>query len=524
MEIKCSKCNIIPEIDVFDTIQGVKFICKNKDDKNTNHYGIYSINNFYKYFIENKDINNILYKFIDEEENNYNKNKNNTIPSISNFIEFTKNFEQMIAKLNKIYEKLKIYFYKILFIKKLIYKGSEKDEDREQKYYSFVNIIKKMEETINYINDSILIKEEFPKILSNNDINKKINEILRFQGNKSNFNINEFKKDFEYNNSSKNNICIKKLVKFDNEEIYKGFFIKLNDEMAPASFIYIYQIKNAFLDFNNYIQIFDNKLNILLTQFISSEKIIQVLQLKDNSILLKIPNKIIIMKIDINKRIINTIQEIESISKFFIETLINDNEISLLLQTNENYCFYKNNKNKEESKYMIKMDKLSTKIKGDELFFIDNYNFIAIFRKDIRFYEIEIKNNDLKKLDLIRRKRIATDCTFLFGIQFIGENKQCVLIGSYQKLLLLSCKYKEIITIFDYFRIERMYTGFNNECYLCLSDWVSRHKIIRQINIDKDGNIFIEGNNYFEKFDFYNKNGLIDLGDTICYVEDKIND
>ena len=177
MEIKCSKCNIIPEIDVFDTIQGVKFICKNKDNKNTNHYGIYSINNFYKYFIENKDINNILYKFIDEEENNYNKNKNNTIPSISNFIEFTKNFEQMIAKLNKIYEKLKIYFYKILFIKKLIYKESEKDEDREQKYYSFVNIIKKMEETINYINDSILIKEEFPKILSNNDINKKINEI-----------------------------------------------------------------------------------------------------------------------------------------------------------------------------------------------------------------------------------------------------------------------------------------------------------------------------------------------------------
>ena len=68
--------------------------------------------------------------------------------------------------------------------------------------------------------------------------------------------------------------------------------------------------------------------------------------------------------------------------------------------------------------------------------------------------------------------------------------------------------------------MERMYSGYNNECYICLSDWISKHKIIRQINIDKDGNIIVEGNNYFEKIDFYNKNGLIDLGDTICYIED----
>jgi len=34
----------------------------------------------------------------------------------------------------------------------------------------------------------------------------------------------------------------------------------------------------------------------------------------------------------------------------------------------------------------------------------------------------------------------------------------------------------------------------------------------------------MEGNNYFEKIDLYNKYGLIDLGDVICYLEDKIND
>ena len=68
--------------------------------------------------------------------------------------------------------------------------------------------------------------------------------------------------------------------------------------------------------------------------------------------------------------------------------------------------------------------------------------------------------------------------------------------------------------------MEIMHKGINNECYICLSDWISGHKIIRQININKEGDLIVEGNNYFEKFDFYNKNGLIDLGDTIAYIED----
>ena len=522
MEIKCPYCNNVPEIDIFDTIQGVKFLCRNKDNMNITHYGIFSINNFYKYFIGNKDIDKYMEKF-KEEINNISENDKNTIPEIKYFIKFTKEFDELISTLYKTYTKFKNYFYKILLIKKLINKETDNIEEKGGIYYSHSDIINKMQETINYINNSIKIKEEFPKILSNNDINQKIDEIIKYEGNKNNFNLNEIKKDFEYKNSLNNNICIKKLIKFENDDNYKGLFLKLNEELAPADFIYVYQIKNVFSEFTTFFQIFDKKFNIIMTQFVIAEQLFQIMQLKDNCILLKTKKKAKIIKLDINNKTINIIQEIDSMSKFFIEALINNNEESLLLQTNENFCFYKNNK-KGETIYKIKPEKFTTKIKGDELFLIDNYNFISLFRKDIRFYEIinifnpEINSN---QLNIKKIKRISTNYTFLSGIQFISEDKQKVIIGSSNHLFLLSIKYKEIVTIFSYYRIERSYSGLNNECYLCLSDWISGHKIIRQINIDKGGNLVFQGNNYFEKFDFYIKNGLLDLGNKMCYIEDK---
>ena len=198
----------------------------------------------------------------------------------------------------------------------------------------------------------------------------------------------------------------------------------------------------------------------------------------------------------------------------------------MLLPTNEKYYFYKKN-NKIETLYEYSLYKLNTKIKGEELFLIDNSNFISLFRKDIRFYEIIYKFNNQSptyEIDIKKTKRISISYSFLSGIQFIGENKQSIIISDFNHLFLLSCKYKEIVTVINYNKIDLLYKGFNNECYLCLSDWTSSHKIIRQININKEGILIVEGNNYFENIDFYNKYGLIDLGDVICYLEDKIND
>ena len=183
--------------------------------------------------------------------------------------------------------------------------------------------------------------------------------------------------------------------------------------------------------------------------------------------------------------------------------------------------------NKIETLYEYSFYKLTTKIKGEELFLIDNSNFISLFRKDIRFYEIIYKFNNqspTNEIDIKKTKRISISYSFLSGIQFIGENKQNIIISGTNLLFLLSCKYKEIVTIISYNNIGSIYKGFNNECYLCLSDWISSHKIIRQININKEGILIMEGNNYFEKIDLYNKYGLIDLGDNIYYLEDKIND
>ena len=513
MEIKCSCCQVIPEIDIYDNIQGIKFICKDKNN-NIKHYGLFSINNFYKYFVQNNESNNALDIFIKQVENN-----NNNIPSIANFKEFIKKFDDLLIKLNKTYENLKEYFYKILFIKAHINNKREKENEKDANYYSFLNIINKIEETINYINNTMLIKKKFPKILSNDEINIKLDEILKLEGNKSKINIDQYKRDFEYKNSMKSNLCLKKLVKFENDENYVGSFIKLNEALSPAYFIYSYQIKNVLRQYSTFFQIYTKNLNLLMNQFICPDKILQILQLKDNNILLKLKNKAIIIKLDIDKKKIETIQEINSDSKLFIETLININNtenVSLLLQTNSNNCLYKDT---QEKIYIFQQENFTTKIKGDELFFIDKNNFISLFRRDIRFYEI-IKLENKNQFDLIKRKRISTNYSFLSGIQFIGKNKQYVIIGSTLHLFILSCKYKEIITIFSYYRMEIMHKGINDEVYICLNDWISGHKIIRQININNDGELIVEGNNYFEKFDFYNKNGLIDLGDTICYIED----
>ena len=440
MEIKCSACNVFPIIDAFDSIQAIKFLCKDKYNKNISHFGLFSINNFYKYFIKNKEADKYINKYIKEMELNYNnKNKINIIPAVSNFIKFTKEFDNLLIMLNEAYENFKNYFYKILYIKKLIYNESEKIEEKEDTYYNHIDIINKLKETIIYLNNKILIKEEYQKILKNDEINQKINEIIHIEGNKNHYNLNEIKKDFEYKNVNKDNIAIKKIIKIDNIKSHNEFLIKLNEELSPASIFYVYQIKVIMNEFSTYFKIFDKKLNLIMTEFISMEKILRIIQLKDNNILLIFKNIIKIIKININNSNINIIQEINSSSKNFIEILINNREESLLLPTNENYYFYKKN-NKIETLYEYSFYKLTTKIKGEELFLIDNSNFISLFRKDIRFYEIIYKFNNqspTNEIDIKKTKRISISYSFLSGIQFIGENKQSIIISDFNHLFYL---------------------------------------------------------------------------------------
>ena len=96
MEIKCPLCDVVPEIEINYNIQGIKFICKDKISKKNIHYGIFSINNFYKRFIQNKDYNDIIEKFIQESELNYENNNISDSSSLFHFISYTKEIEKLI--------------------------------------------------------------------------------------------------------------------------------------------------------------------------------------------------------------------------------------------------------------------------------------------------------------------------------------------------------------------------------------------------------------------------------------------
>ena len=93
MKIECSKCKSIPKIDILDKIQAIRFECQNNNNKNI-HYGLFSINNFYKYFISNyKDefitfINSLNMNVNDKKNNNHNS-------SIYEFIKFQNDFDNL---------------------------------------------------------------------------------------------------------------------------------------------------------------------------------------------------------------------------------------------------------------------------------------------------------------------------------------------------------------------------------------------------------------------------------------------
>ena len=425
MKIKCPKCNSQPTIDILDKIQSIRFICQNKTNY---HYGLFSINNFYKTFITNyqEEFNN----FIEKSKINYDKNNIVCSSATFEFIKFQNDFELLLKELTNEYLKFKNYFYKILFIKDIveINKGEQNEYLKDNRYYYNSHIIKGMKKIINSIKNSILIKEEYPKILTNDEITHILNEELISINNRNLFCLDNIKKDFEYFNFGKNNCSIKKIIKFEqnNEElntVRDRKLLKLNKALEPACFIYSYTERNKGIC-NSFIKVYDKYLNLLFSNFICSKRIHEIIQLNDNSLLLILFKKIMIINLDINNKMIILKQEIEKKTKFFFETLLDDDKISLLIPINTKKHFYlKNNINNDI--YSEKKVIISFSVPSDNTYFINNYNFITLKSKQIFFYNIQCNYNSNKNnydIEIIRGETITTKDYLCNGIHFINKN------------------------------------------------------------------------------------------------------
>ena len=521
MEIKCKKCNICPKVDIFDNVQAIRFICQNNT---ISHCGLLSINNFYKYFMNNYSVE--MSNFIKESNNKY-ENHLSLSSSIFHFIKFQREFNNLLAELINEFQKFQDYFYKILFIKNLFENKKENINEvlLNDKYYYNENIIKEMKYIINIIKDSILIKEEYPRILSKKELISQINDEL-IRTNKNLINLNNINKDFEYFNCKKN-CCLKKLIKFELNNtdeintIRDRKLFKLNNSLEPACFILSYTKRNNNLN-ESYIKVYDKDINLLFEDFIHTQRIREIIQLKDNSLLLILSKIILIVKIIVNQKSITVIQQIEKKSKFYLEMLLDESKVSLLVPISAKNDFYLKDKN--TNIYLEQKVKTSSYIFKNNIYSINNVDFVNTNIRQICFYHIiyNFKETEEKyDIEIIKEKMFNTQSLLNSGIYFI--NKDYFILSDLNSLYLISVIYKEIISIIRYHNNDRIYTGFYNEFYLLLNPWVSKHKIIRQINFNddnfKDGKLVVEGHAFLEELDFYNKYCLIDLEDNICYIK-----
>ena len=230
----------------------------------------------------------------------------------------------------------------------------------------------------------------------------------------------------------------------------------------------------------------------------------------------------------VNKKIFTILQELEKKTKFYFETLLDNKKISLLIPINTKKHFYLKNNTNENSIYLSHNILINLPVSNDNSHFIDNNNFINLNDRKIFFYNINCNYNNEQNsynIEIINNTIILIIDYINYGIHFI--NNDIFVISGMYNLVLISFKYKEIISKFSYYNIDRIYNGFTNECYLGLNAWVSKHKIIRQINFNENienknkekGEMIVEGHAYLEEFDFYNKYSLIDLGNIICYIK-----
>jgi len=520
MIIKCPKCKLIPKIDIFDEIQAIRFICDNKDSK---HCGLLSINNFYKIFLTNYQ--NELDNYIENSKKNYEEN-NKLTTSVFDFIKFQNEFELLLKELINEYKKLQTYFNKILFIKDKFENENVNVNEKDLKdcYYK-KDIIKGMKDAINIIKSAILITQEYPKIKDKKEIIDKID-----LHKKKKIDLNDMQKDFEYFDLKRKTCDINKLYKFElyDKELdiirYRKL-LKLNKSMEPALFLYSYtEVKKE--NRLSFIKVYDKYFNLMFSSSVCSKKISSIIQLKDNSLLLILYNEILIIKIDIKTQSYYIVQKLEKKTKFYYETLLDSDKISLLipLKTKNNFYLKNNIDNKiySEQKVII-----SQKI-SEEIFFINNYNFISLPFKHLIFYEIICNNNNNESKYVIEIKKgitLTIKDYLINDVYFI--NKDNFVVSDKWNLYLISFPYKEIIAIYSGFNINRIFTGFENECYLLLDSELDNYDIIRQISFNENnlyknyfrGEIVVEGHTYLEELSYQNRYSFIDLGDIICYIK-----
>ena len=195
MEIKCKICNKVPKIEIFDKIQSIRFIC----DDSFSHFGMLSINNFYKYLVVNNCDTNIK-EFISNYKQKINSINHDT--SLYYFIKFQEEFELLINELKIQYQELIEQFNKMLFIKNEI-NNNLVNEDKN--IYKNIHIIDTLKELILIVKKKKIIKEKYPKIIKNEEMTNEIKKIL------SKNEIEEFKKnitDFEFYNYTFNKSII----------------------------------------------------------------------------------------------------------------------------------------------------------------------------------------------------------------------------------------------------------------------------------------------------------------------------
>jgi len=523
MEIKCKRCNKIPKIEIFDDIQSIRFIC----DDSFSHFGMLSVNNFYKNLVVNNCDENIK-EFISSYKQNINNINHDS--SLYYFIKFQKKFELLLNNLKNEYQDLIDQFNKILFIKKELFNKIENNnnplnEDNNNIYLNN-DIINSLEGLISLVKDKKIIKEKYPKIIKNEEMTNEIKEIL------SQNQIQDFKKnliDFEFYNYTFNkpSINIKK-VKYI--EFIEGIDFKLNkkllllnDKSSPSKILFSYSLED-----NNYLNFYNSNLQKLFN-ILFNEKIYDIYQIKEGSIIL-IGNNINIIDIDIiNKtyKIKQTFNCNETSIK--ILEIFYDNRVSILMCFGYDIIFYLMKDNFNSNIY-TKINIDSTQIKAKNLFSFNNNNMINITYGQVDLYRIhhfyDKDNNFQMKIE--NNGSIIIKEFLNSSIYYINDDK--FVVSGKHKLFLISLSEKDIISIYEErFEINNIFSGFHGELYLYLNKdkslYISDYSFkfnydsisfLKQINFDNHG-IYEVGYIFIENIDKLNFT-LIDLDDNIYYI------
>jgi len=517
MEIKCNKCNKVPKIEIFDKIQSIRFIC----DDSFSHFGMLSINNFYKNLVVNNYEANIK-EFISNYKKNTNNINHNT--SLYYFIKFQEEFESLLNELKAQYQDLIEQLNKILFIKNEFFNKNENTNysqfNEDNNIYLNKEIIEMLRELVSFVKERKIIKEKYPKIIKNEEMTNEIKKILS-----QNLGKEDSKKyitDFEFYNYTfnKSSINIKNIKEFHHID-YLDFTIGkklmlLNDKLNPAKILYFYSLINA-----NYMNFYDSNLQNLFTINVP-ERIYNIYQIKEGPIILTGP-KINIINVDIaNKKYkISQIIDFNCIENdIHILEIYYDNRVSILMCFGEDIIFYLMKDNLKSNEF-IKINIDSAPIKARKLFSFHNNNIINTTFDQVDLYIIKhfYDENNNFQMKIENNGSIMINEILNSGIYFIDEDK--FVVSGRHKLFLISLSEKEIISIYEErFEIINIFSGFNGELYLFLNfnytfDYNSKY-VLKQINFDDHG-IFEIGYNFMGKINRLEIN-LIDLGNDIYYI------